>query len=227
MAWSFDSSEAASFYPGDGYVDVVGADGYNWSPGRQGADWRSFRDVMAKSRAFAVAHGKPFMVAEFGVQEDPKDPGRKGQWYRDMIATAESWPELIALAYFDSDKIYGWMPDTSARSLDGFRTLANSAVASPMLGAGSAPSPPSAPPGPAPRPRTDRVAVHVLGSSGFLRADGRVGISVRGRCDPDLRGVRAGREPAASRGGRLGLDRPGWGHPLRRSAAQRAREDRA
>jgi hypothetical protein len=187
MAWSFESSEADRFYPGDGSVDVVGADGYNWSPGRQGADWRSFRDVMAETRAFSVAHGKPFMAAELGVQEDPNDPGRKGQWYRETVATAESWPELIAIAYFDSDKIYGWMPDTSSRSLDGFRTLANSGVASPMLGATEAPGSPPAPgPGPAPRPLTDPVHVRVLRSSGFLRADGRVGISVQGSCDPDL-----------------------------------------
>jgi hypothetical protein len=56
-----------------------------------------------------------------------------------------------------------------------------------MLG-GAIQEPPSQPPGPgpAPRPLTDPVHVRVLRSSGFLRADGRVGISVQGTCDPEL-----------------------------------------
>lgn len=127
MAWSFErqASIASQYYPGDAYVDVVASDGYNWYPGRKGSRWRSFREVMASTRAFAVAHGKPFMAAEYGVQEDPAQPGRKGDWYREILSVISDWPELIALVYFDSDKIYPWMPDTSASSLAGYRDLAS------------------------------------------------------------------------------------------------------
>lgn len=143
MAWSFErqASVASQYYPGDAYVDVVAADGYNWYPGRKGSRWRSFREVMGSTRAFAVAHAKPFMAAEYGVQEDPAQPGRKGEWYRGILSVIPDWPELIALVYFDSDRIYPWLPDTSASALDGYRDLASNPLtaASPTdVGSGSA-----------------------------------------------------------------------------------------
>ncbi|GBC87758.1 Endoglucanase H [bacterium HR12] len=140
MAWSFErqASVASQYYPGDAYVDVVAADGYNWYPGRKNARWRSFREVMASTRAFAMAHGKPFMAAEFGVQEDPARPGRKGDWYREILSVIPEWPELIALVYFDSDRIYPWMPDTSASALAGYRDLASDpATAASLAGVGT------------------------------------------------------------------------------------------
>jgi len=126
MAWSFEkqAAEALKFYPGDAWVDVVAADGYNWYPGRTGSKWRSFEEIMSNTRNFAVAHGKTFMAAEYGVQEDPQSATRKGNWFRDVLTTAKKWPELVALVYFDSDKIYRWMPDTSASALSGYRDLA-------------------------------------------------------------------------------------------------------
>lgn len=136
MAWWFEDGAAVAsrFYPGDSYVDVVAADGYNWYPGKPGSRWRSFESVMQSAYAFAEAHGKPFMAAEYGVQEDPAVPGRKGDWYREILSVIDAWPHLIAVVYFDSDKIYPWMPDTSASALAGYRELASSARTAAMLG---------------------------------------------------------------------------------------------
>ena len=97
MAWTMNPSSgrnAMDYYPGDAYVDYVGADGYNWYPGRAGDDWTSFRDIFTDTNAFAIAHNKPWMVVEFGAQEDPAVPGRKAQWLLDALATAKSWPSL-------------------------------------------------------------------------------------------------------------------------------------
>ena len=80
------------------------ADGYNWYPGRAGDDWTSFQEIFTDTNAFAIAHNKPWMVVEFGAQEDPAVPGRKAQWLLDALATAKSWPSLKALIYFDDDK---------------------------------------------------------------------------------------------------------------------------
>ena len=80
MGWSFNPKsgrDANSFYPGDAYVDIVGSDGYNWYP-KPGAGWVTFQAVFTDTNAFAVAHNKPWMVVEYGVQEDPAVPGRKG-----------------------------------------------------------------------------------------------------------------------------------------------------
>jgi hypothetical protein len=41
---------------------------------------------------FAVVHDKLWMAVETGAQEDPDQPGRKGQWFRDIAATAKAWP---------------------------------------------------------------------------------------------------------------------------------------
>lgn len=124
MSWTFTIAKAAPFYPGDAYVDAIGTDGYNWYPGKPNTRWRSFDWIMTPSRNFAIAHGKPLMVVEYGVQEDPAVPGRKGAWFREMLATVKAWPEVVALIYYDSPIIYPWMTDTSASSMGGYREIA-------------------------------------------------------------------------------------------------------
>ena len=70
------------------------ADGYNWAPGRPGSAWTSFGQIFQNVYDFAVAHGKPLMAVEYGVQEDPNDPYRKAQWFQDALATIKSWPHV-------------------------------------------------------------------------------------------------------------------------------------
>ena len=166
MAWSYDqgAAEALKFYPGDGYVDVVGADGYNWYPSRPTAPWRPFSEVMAATRAFAIAHGKPFMAAEYGVQEDPAQPGRKAQWFRDLLVTARAWPELIAVVYFDSNRDAPWTVGTSASSLAAYREIG----ADPYLRPGTVVPPPSPSPARAltePEPRRAQPLTQPLAES--------------------------------------------------------------
>jgi hypothetical protein len=60
MAWSFRSGNAAAHYPGDDYVDVVAADGYNQYGCPQGnAPWRSFGDIFAPFQAFGARTASP------------------------------------------------------------------------------------------------------------------------------------------------------------------------
>ena len=130
MNWTFDPRSGRDpdpYYPGDAYVDFIGIDGYNWYPGRSGAPWESFQQIFQNSNAFAVAHDKPWMVVETGCQEDPGQPGRKGQWFRDIAAAAKGWPLLKAVIYFDIIKEYAWASDTSASSMRGFAALARDA----------------------------------------------------------------------------------------------------
>ena len=104
MAWTFNprsGRDAMSYYPGDSYVDFVGADGYSWYPARAGDPWTSFHDIFTDVNSFAIAHGKPWMVVEYGCQEDPAAPGRKAQWFRDALTTAKTWPSLKSLIYFN------------------------------------------------------------------------------------------------------------------------------
>jgi hypothetical protein len=124
-SFAHGGSVADAFYPGDGYVDAVGVDAYNWSPGRSGAAWRSFAAVVAPARRFALAHDVPLVVPEFGVQEDPSVPGRKAAWVRAAAATIRRWHDIKAVMYFDSSRGYPWQISTSASSLAAFAEVAS------------------------------------------------------------------------------------------------------
>jgi hypothetical protein len=67
-AYSFRTkgSQAASrYYPGDNYVDDVGADPYNWGSCRGPGPWVQLSTVTDPVLTFARAHGKTVVLAEF------------------------------------------------------------------------------------------------------------------------------------------------------------------
>ena len=103
---AYQDGTAAHFYPGSSYVDWIAADGYARSP-----DYRSFPTMFTAANVFALAHGKPFMVAETGVQrlssQASTTSGRTKQsvWLDELShALAEGrFANLKALVYFDTD----------------------------------------------------------------------------------------------------------------------------
>jgi beta-mannanase len=125
MGSSFINGTAGRWYPGGRYVDFVGSDSYNWYPGRKGTKWRSFKASVGPAVSYAKAHGKPVIIAEYGCQEDPHSPGRKGQWYRDELSALKSYPSIKAVVYFDSPKIYPWLTDSTTSAMRGYRSLGN------------------------------------------------------------------------------------------------------
>jgi hypothetical protein len=135
MAWTFDprsGRDPNSYYPGNAYADIIGSDGYNWYPGRRNARWAPFRQVFEPTYSFALAHDKPVMAVEYGVQEDPAVVGRKAEWLTDALATIRGWPMFKALIYFDETKSgFRWVTDTSSSSTSAYRAIANDAYLSP------------------------------------------------------------------------------------------------
>ncbi len=128
MSWTFNprsGRDANAYYPGNRYVDLVGADGYNWYPGRPGTEWTSFREIFRDVDRWSARHHKPWMAVEYGCQEDRSVQGRKARWFRRALATARDWPHLKALMYFDVDKDFDWTTDTSSSSLRAYRAIAN------------------------------------------------------------------------------------------------------
>lgn len=127
MAQAFRNGNDDLYYPGDSYVDAVGADGYNWyaCPGRTDP-WESFDTVFTDAHDFAVTHRKPMVVPEYGSNEDPRVPGRKGVWFTDAGVTIESWPELKMVSYFNNGPPGNdcpWFVDSSPTALAGFQAL--------------------------------------------------------------------------------------------------------
>jgi hypothetical protein len=132
-----DLDEVDAYYPGDGYVDWLSYNPYNWAQCRPGAQWRSFIDVatplyryLTTAPRFLGADGapKPIMIGETGSNEDPADPDRKAAWLIEMAAALEDGklPRIRALVYFNQaaptfcDRYW----DTSAASARAFAEIA-------------------------------------------------------------------------------------------------------
>jgi hypothetical protein len=140
---------AGRYWPGDGYVDWVGATGFNGAA-CNGSAWSDFATIFKPFYAWGSATGKPLMVAETGTVEDRADPGRKRAWFLDAASTlSRSMPRVRAVVYHSEGGSCDWRPETSAPSMEGFVGLARD----PFFGgtAAAAPPPPTtAPPTTAP-----------------------------------------------------------------------------
>ncbi|HYY80502.1 MAG TPA: hypothetical protein VFD04_15155 [Actinomycetes bacterium] len=124
-AFADDGAQADAYWPGDAYVDWVGADGYNsYGCGGQTA-WRSLSQLFDGFYVWGSSKGKPLMIAETGSTEDPADPARKAAWIDDAARTlATSMPNVQAFVYFDAAKTCTYRVDSSRQSLAAFRRLA-------------------------------------------------------------------------------------------------------
>jgi Glycosyl hydrolase family 26/PASTA domain len=102
--------DIAAYYPGDAYVDWVGADIEDFSA-------PSWLDPIY---AFATTHGKPFFLAEFGIRFDGSTltPAQDQAWLGAMFDYFESHPDIKAINYFN----YNSRPD------HGFRWDSSTAV---------------------------------------------------------------------------------------------------
>lgn len=103
------------FFPGDGYVDLVGLDGYNWG----GRDWKPFVELFGPSyeRLIELTQ-KPVMIAETGCAEDRRKPA----WIEDAFG-ANGLGQLTrveAVIWFHQTKERDWRIDSSPESRAAF-----------------------------------------------------------------------------------------------------------
>jgi len=114
-----------SFFPGDGAVDWVGLDGYNW--GGRGT-WKSFAELFGPSyQRLTTLSQKPVMVAEMASAEEG---GNKGTWISDAYSTQipTRFPRIQAVIWFNEHKERDWRIQSSPRARRAFAD----AVASPV-----------------------------------------------------------------------------------------------
>ena len=102
---------AESLFPGDGVVDLVGVDGFNWGATQPWSEWRSpdvvFGEALDRVQSLS---DRPVCVPEFGstsVTVDGVDTGRKNDWLRDAFAYFRERDVALA-AYFDIEKETDW-----------------------------------------------------------------------------------------------------------------------
>jgi hypothetical protein len=124
----FGPGIAQRYYPGNAYVDWIGADGYNWAPVRPNTPWRSFAQIFASFYHWGIATGKPLMIGEYGAVEGA--PGQKATWFRQAATQLRTeFPAIRAVVYFDDEhqnfgQDFNWRVTTSASALAAFREFA-------------------------------------------------------------------------------------------------------
>jgi hypothetical protein len=102
----------ANYYPGDGYVDILGIDGYNWglskTKEKDGWDsrWLSFEKTFMSARLQLreLSKRKPLVIFETATTAKGGD---KTLWIREAFATAAEW-ELQGLVWFQVNKEEDW-----------------------------------------------------------------------------------------------------------------------
>lgn len=173
---------AEDCYPGDGYVDLVGIDSYDWDPPYTSeANWAFHRDSYGEWQhwiSFARAHGKKLMVSEFGLANKPgaSNQGHDNPKYFNYLMPflLKNADVLFGISYFDESDEYmsnsigdGQVPNGAAE----YKRQLNLMAAA--LG-GSQPPTPTPVPSTAPAPvsakptGSDAITVYWTGTSGTV-----------------------------------------------------------
>lgn len=112
-------------YPGDGYVDWIGLDGYNWGTTQSWSSWKSFSQVYSQAygQITKVAPNKPLMLGEVNTTDKGGD---KPAWYKDMLLTQvlDNFPKIKAVVFYNEDRSVkegvNWLIDVTPASLEVF-----------------------------------------------------------------------------------------------------------
>jgi hypothetical protein len=186
---------AQPFYPGDDAVDWICADGYNWAPNKPGTRYESFQELFQAFYDFGVAHNKPLMVGETGVQE--LQPGDKAKWLAAAhVSVMQHYPSIEAFLYFDTVNANGqgyvWDLHSSPSAFQAYKDMANDPYFNqPHVGLDGRSTDPPQPPvdngttttttttppsgpaqAPGPQPQAERSGYWMLGEGGHVYSFG-------------------------------------------------------
>lgn len=116
----FGAVDLGSLYPGDGYVDVVALDGYNWGTTQAwGSSWQLPSDIFSAglSALRSIAPGKEIVIAETASAEQG---GSKADWNTALISYLNAQPDVTGVVLFDMNKEVDWRIDSSSASASAF-----------------------------------------------------------------------------------------------------------
>lgn len=121
---SGDDRAAAKWYPGNSYVDHVGADPYNWYKCGQGqGNWVHLQTLVDPVIAFARARNKQVVLAEWASDAD----SRRADWLRRAGDYFQSNSDVLrAVFYFQNSHRAGceWQLRSNA-DVSAFRSFAS------------------------------------------------------------------------------------------------------
>ncbi|MFA6636683.1 MAG: glycosyl hydrolase [Candidatus Omnitrophota bacterium] len=116
---AIDANDISNYYPGGGYVDYVGIDGYNWGTSQEWSKWMSFYDIFAGIYERCVAEfGKPVIITEFS---SASDGGNKAEWIKSAMEDIKSWRQVKGFVVFNTDKEVDWKFPIAESSGQAFR----------------------------------------------------------------------------------------------------------
>jgi hypothetical protein len=88
----------SAYYPGDEWVDFIGANGYARTPDQ------SLADVFEPFFAWAADRKRPILIGEFGRPVDMGTHASLVQWLRDGLRTLAARRQVAVVVYFESGR---------------------------------------------------------------------------------------------------------------------------
>jgi hypothetical protein len=115
------STDLSGLFPGAGYVDVVGLDGYNWGTSASWSGWISPQDLFAPGIAQlrSVAPGIPILIAETASSEAG---GSKAAWNTSLLQYLTGQPHVMGFVWFHIQKEADWRINSSDASAAAFKS---------------------------------------------------------------------------------------------------------
>jgi hypothetical protein len=92
-------NDFAAYYPGNGYVQIIGVTGYNNGTLRDGEKWREFHTIYdGIARDYLPAFGDfPWMITEFS---SASAGGDKAAWIENMFGAIPRYPQIKIAVWF-------------------------------------------------------------------------------------------------------------------------------
>ena len=124
-----ETTRVDDIWPGAGYVDVLGLDGFNWGQDSLWGEWRDFTSVFRTQyqRLTRLHPSAPVWICEVGSKEPRRHDGAprdrrqsKARWIKDMM-TARAFPRIDTVVWFNEAKERDWRIESSRSSLRAMR----------------------------------------------------------------------------------------------------------
>jgi hypothetical protein len=148
-----DPRYAWNWYPGDAYVDAIGADAYTaYTCDNPGGVWHPLAYQIAGFVKFGTQHPtKPMWLPEWGVVEDGNTPGRKAQWITDAetLFKDAAYGQFAGIAYYNETRpgtVCNWQIATSTTAQAAYAAMAKDPFYSGTVNTTAPPPPDTTPP---------------------------------------------------------------------------------
>lgn len=122
-----DSTSLADVYPGDGYVDWLGSNAFNFGTSQRWSKWMGFAEIYAPLYdEITQLTDKPLMIAEMACVEAGGD---KAKWISHALSASipARFPRVRAIVWFNENKYADadWRVNSSVGSLATYREVAS------------------------------------------------------------------------------------------------------